>query len=83
MKDTWEDFEGDVTSHSGRTRGFCTVRTILDSLNPSARARLQATLDNPQLSSAAISKALKKRLGDAAPQHHTVNRHRRGDCSCP
>lgn len=83
MEDTWENFETDVEAHSGRTRGLCTVRTILESLTPAARAKLEATLRNPQMSSAAISKALKKRLGDAAPQHHTVNRHRRGDCSCP
>lgn len=83
MEATWDDFEVEVQTASGRTRGLCGVRAVLNSLTPAAQAKLLAALDNQQISSAAISKALKKRVGKAAPQHHTVSRHRRGDCSCP
>lgn len=83
MDHSWEDFEADVASASGRTRGLCTVRTVLESLAPVARGKLQAALDNPAFSNAAIAKILRKRLGESAPRMHTVARHRRGDCSCP
>jgi hypothetical protein len=82
MDKTWEDFEEDVKSASGRTRPACSIRTVLNSLPPGARTKLEVALENPAISSAAISKALRKRIGSDAPMQHTVSRHRRGDCSC-
>lgn len=82
MSKIWDDFEADAQSVSG-PRGACGIRTVMDSLTPGAKLKLQAALKNPALSNAAIAKALRKRVGDTAPRMHTVSRHRRGDCSCP
>jgi ABC-type Mn2+/Zn2+ transport system ATPase subunit len=58
----------------------CRVKLIRSVLNDSELKLLDETLQNDNISTAAIVRALKTEGYDASI--HSVGRHRRGDCVC-
>lgn len=78
---SWDDFTTEVEAASGRKGPGCTIGLYLRSLGNTAREQVEAALGRPELTTSAISRALRDRGLDASD--FTVRRHRRGDCSCP
>lgn len=59
---------------------MCTVKTILETLSPADQEAMQQAFDTPGVQGTSIAKVLKKRGHQISS--HTVQRHRRGSCSC-
>lgn len=62
-----------------RTQSPCTVRSILEQLEDQAGS-LQSALDTASVTGVAIADVLRRRGFKVSS--HTVQRHRRGACSC-
>lgn len=58
----------------------CSVRMLLRTLPPSDAEAVQAALDNPDWTAAALARLLTQE--GHRVQDSTVRRHRRGDCLC-
>lgn len=80
----WKTFGSDVKEQAKAVqRGpRCSLGVLLENSEPKAREVLQAVLDDRSNTGAAIARALRNRLGDAAPGYFTVNNHRNGNCLC-
>lgn len=64
---------------AGRATG-CTMRGVLEAMEDTDRLALEAALENQAVMGSAIAAVLKRR--GFTMSSHTVNRHRRGACSC-
>lgn len=84
MSEDWSDFGSDVKQEAKAVqRGpRCAMGVLLDASEPKAREVLERVLNDRGNTSAAITRALRSRLGDDAPSQFTVNNHRRGNCRC-
>lgn len=58
----------------------CTVKAILDAMTPADRAAIVQAFNTPTVMGTSIAKVLKKRGFPISS--HTLQRHRRGGCSC-
>ena len=70
-----------VTPPDPRRGPDCSMRTILRALPEQEAQAVQAALNNPDWTAAALARLLTQeghRIQDT-----TVRRHRRGDCLCP
>lgn len=72
-----DDLAAPAPTRKGPT---CTVGRLLTTLSPIERDRLQAALDDPDWTSAHLTRVLGKHGTRMAPQ--TIQRHRRGECLC-
>ncbi|MBN0040222.1 hypothetical protein JN535_08585 [Cellulosimicrobium cellulans] len=61
-------------------RSVCSVAKILDTLDDNDRAWLNAVLEDPEETGAAIGRTLTRAGHPIAGT--TISRHRRGDCTC-
>ena len=64
-----------------RPRNKCCYVVAQESLAKKDFVDFQSALDNPTITSAAISTALKRAYG-VSIQGQAIARHRRGDCQC-
>lgn len=91
--DLWWDFEAEAKSGSKR-HGLCGVGKLLEvfgsvsgrsELGDNAAPALVSALANPDITSPGILKALQVRLDVSwdLPSVATIQRHRKGICSCP
>lgn len=58
----------------------CSVKILLDKLDASDRAAIEEAFGDPAIFGTSIAKVLKSRGYDVAG--HTIQRHRRGGCTC-
>lgn len=79
---SWDTFLGDAEAASGTNYQKCGMATLFESLDGPAVANINAALNRPELTSAAIMAAIKQRV-DTKVSEYTLRRHRKGACSCP
>jgi hypothetical protein len=77
--DTFEDEVKAVAASSSRER--CGVNALLNKLGPSDRTKVTALLENPEYTTVAIGKVIRRRIKNG-PSDSTIQRHRNGNCSC-
>lgn len=70
--------EAESTHYTGGTP--CTIKGIIDSMAPADAESLTKAFADPSIKGTTITKVLKGR--GFAISAHTVQRHRRGGCSC-
>lgn len=70
----------DFTAASRPSRPVCTVRKVMEVLDPKDREVLAAAFASSDVTTVAIRQVLKANGHDLS--QHTVARHRRGGCSC-
>lgn len=66
--------------HQPQARARCSVLIVAEQLDDADRAALIDAMTDPAISSSSIARALMS-IGHSVRQH-TINRHRRKDCSC-
>lgn len=76
----WKDFTSEVEESSKKKGSGCTVGIFLRKLDKMSRIQVENALSRPELTTSAISRALRNRGSELSD--FTVRRHRRGDCSC-
>lgn len=80
--ESWETLGDDAKSiTTSRYALKCRMGELLTVLPTDAKAAIQAVLDDDAISGTAIAKALSRRVANP-PKPFTINRHRRGDCTC-
>ena len=69
-----------LEEQGNKAASTCTVRSILETMSDTDRADLQAAFSRPLVDGTVIADILKQRGYKVSS--HTVQRHRRGACSC-
>lgn len=72
-----DDIKAEVT----RQGPVCSVGILIDDLSPEDSKELQLAFEDRSIPGTAILRALKAR-GHIKFTDHTIQRHRRGECSC-
>lgn len=69
-----------LAAQESKATSKCTVRTILESVAPTDAEDIRTALGMSNITSTTLTDILKRRGFKLSS--HTVQRHRRGDCSC-
>lgn len=79
----FDDFADEVEATSGHAglRG-CGFAEFVSELPGEDADKVQSVMANRAVSARAISEALRKRVGSAAPSAYVIAAHRRRDCHC-
>lgn len=78
----WDTLGEDVADLATSPGAKCKVGLMLAALPSGDREKVKAVVENRNYSATAVEKALRARLGDAAPSRHSIGSHRRGYCRC-
>ncbi len=78
----WEDFHSEARGLVGQKGPQCGVSILLKTLPADASEAVRRALDDRTLSTPAIERALRARIGSEAPTPWVLNNHRRGNCLC-
>lgn len=78
----WSTLAEEADSHNRGPGPKCQVHKLLASLDADGAAEVQRVLDNKDVTTAGISRALRSRLGNKAPSMFSIGNHRRGNCRC-
>jgi len=78
----WSNFGAEVRDQALPKGPSCGVGRLLRGLHPEAREEIEKALGDGNLSTTAIHRALRTRLGQGAPSAWTLGNHRRGNCRC-
>lgn len=78
----WSKLRDEAKSEGFYRGPGCSVGMFLASLTAKERAQVESVIADQQLQGSAIARALHNRVGDDAPNAHSINRHRSDRCVC-
>lgn len=70
----------DIRAEKRKTGVLCRVSSVLQQMDKKDAADLQAAIDDPMITAAAIERVLRRK--EITMPQGTITRHRRGECSC-
>lgn len=82
MTSDWSKLRDEAKSEGFYRGPACSVGNFLATLTAKERATVEAVIKDRQLQGSAIARALHNRVGDDAPNAHSINRHRNDRCVC-